>query len=212
MTVIATGQKPTMQPLQAAKDDKPVATPADKDESKLEEQLAFKSRYVLVFGEIDDKVANATCRKLLALAEASDAPITMLISSPGGHVESGDAIHDIIRFVRAPVTTVGTGWVASAGVHIFLAAPKERRLCLPNTRFMIHQPAGGAGGQATDIAIMAREIVRTRERLARVIARETGQPLERVTLDMERDFWMSAEDAIGYGIVSRVIERQKDLP
>ena len=211
MTVIATGQKPTMQPLQAAKDDKPVATPADKDESKLEEQLAFKSRYVLVFGEIDDKVANATCRKLLALAEASDAPITMLISSPGGHVESGDAIHDIIRFVRAPVTTVGTGWVASAGVHIFLAAPKERRLCLPNTRFMIHQPAGGAGGQATDIAIMAREIVRTRERLARVIARETGQPLERVTLDMERDFWMSAEDAIGYGIVSRVIERQKDL-
>ena len=212
MTVIATGQKPTMQPLQAAKDDKPVATPADKDESKLEEQLAFKSRYVLVFGEIDDKVANATCRKLLALAEASDAPITMLISSPGGHVESGDAIHDIIRFVRAPVTTVGTGWVASAGVHIFLAAPKERRLCLPNTRFMIHQPAGGAGGQATDIAIMAREIVRTRERLARVIARGTGQPLERVTLDMERDFWMSAEDAIGYGIVSRVIERQKDLP
>ena len=187
-------------PLQAAKDD-----------SKLEEQLAFKSRYVLVFGEIDDKLAQTTCRRLLALSEASDAPITMLISSPGGHVESGDAIHDIIRFVRAPVTTVGTGWVASAGVHIFLAAPQARRLCLPNTRFMIHQPAGGAGGQATDIAIQAREIVRTRERLARIIARETGQPLERVTIDMERDFWMSAEDAIAYGIASRVIERQKDL-
>jgi ATP-dependent Clp protease, protease subunit len=200
-----------MHPVQAAKDDKPGASVADKDDSKLEEQLSFKSRYVLVFGEIDDKLAQTTCRRLLALAEASDAPITMLISSPGGHVESGDAIHDIIRFVRAPVTTVGTGWVASAGVHIFLAAPKARRLCLPNTRFMIHQPAGGAGGQATDIAIQAREIVRTRERLARVIARETGQPLERVTLDMERDFWMSADDAIAYGIASRVIERQKDL-
>ena len=200
-----------MQPLQAAKDDKPAASAADKDDSKLEEQLAFKSRYVLVFGEIDDKLAQTTCRRLLALAEASDAPITVLISSPGGHVESGDAIHDIIRFVRAPVTTVGTGWVASAGVHIFLAAPRERRLCLPNTRFMIHQPAGGAGGQATDIAIQAREIVRTRERLARIIARETGQPLDRVTSDMERDFWMSADDAIAYGIASRVIERQKDL-
>ena len=200
-----------MQPLQAAKDDKPAASAADKEDGKLEEQLAFKSRYVPVFGEIDDKLAQTTCRRLLALAEASDAPITMLISSPGGHVESGDAIHDIIRFVRAPVTTVGTGWVASAGVHIFLAAPRERRLCLPNTRFMIHQPAGGAGGQATDIAIQAREIVRTRERLARIIARETGQPLDRVTTDMERDFWMSADDAIAYGIASRVIERQKDL-
>ncbi|MES2717782.1 MAG: ATP-dependent Clp protease proteolytic subunit [Pseudomonadota bacterium] len=202
---------PLLHPLQAAKDDKPAAVTPEKDDGKLEEQLSFKSRYVLVFGEIDDKLAQTTCRRLLAMSEASDAPITVLISSPGGHVESGDAIHDIIRFVRAPVTTVGTGWVASAGVHIFLAAPKERRLCLPNTRFMIHQPAGGAGGQATDIAIQAREIVRTRERLARIIARETGQPLERVTLDMERDFWMSADDAIAYGIASRVIERQKDL-
>lgn len=199
-------------PLQATKDDQPAATtPPDKDDSKLEEQLSFKSRFVLIFGEIDDKVAQTTCRRLLALSQASDAPITVLISSPGGHVESGDAIHDMIRFVRAPVTVLGTGWVASAGVHIFLAPPKERRLCLPNTRFMIHQPAGGAGGQATDIAIQAREIVRTRERLARVIARETGQPLERVTADMERDFWMSADDAIAYGIASRVIERQQDL-
>jgi ATP-dependent Clp protease protease subunit len=200
------------QPLQAAADEQPATTTAsDKDDSKLEEQLSFKSRFVLIFGEIDDKVAQTTCRRLLALSQASDAPITVLISSPGGHVESGDAIHDMIRFVRAPVTVLGTGWVASAGVHIFLAPPRERRLCLPNTRFMIHQPAGGAGGQATDIAIQAREIVRTRERLARVIARETGQPLERVSADMERDFWMSAADAIEYGIVSRVIERQQDL-
>jgi len=192
-----------------AAEDKPAKTDAKVD--KLEENLAFKSRFVLVFGEIDDKLAHATCRRLLALSEESEAPITMLISSPGGHVESGDAIFDLIRFVRAPVTTVGSGWVASAGAHIFLAPPKERRLCLPNTRFMIHQPAGGAGGQATDIAIQAKEIIKARERLARVVATQTGQPYEKVAADMERDYWMSAEEAIAYGIVSRTIERQKDL-
>ncbi|MFT7775881.1 ATP-dependent Clp protease proteolytic subunit [Roseateles sp.] len=178
---------------------------------KMEEQLLFKGRYVMIFGEIDDKMAHATCRRLLALSQESDAPITLLISSPGGHVESGDAIHDMIRFVRAPVTTVGTGWVASAGTHIYLAAPKERRLALPNTRFMIHQPAGGAGGQASDIAIQAREIIRTRERIAATIAQATGQPLARVAVDIERDFWMSTGEAIEYGLVSRVIEKQSDL-
>lgn len=193
----------------AAADDK-AAAKKDAPE-KMEEQLLFKSRFVMVFGEIDDKMAHATCRRLLALSQESDAPITLLISSPGGHVESGDAIHDMIRFVRAPVTTVGTGWVASAGTHIYLAAPKERRFALPNTRFMIHQPAGGAGGQASDIAIQAREIIRTRERIAATIAKETGQPLERVAVDIERDFWMSTGEAIEYGLVSRVIERQSDL-
>jgi ATP-dependent Clp protease, protease subunit len=198
-------------PFHAA-DDKPAkhADKADKGGS-LAEQLAFKSRFVLVFGEIDDKMARSTCERLILLAQESDAPIHLLISSPGGHVESGDAIHDMIRFVRAPVTTIGSGWVASAGTHIFLAAPRERRVCLPNTRFMIHQPAGGAGGRASDIAIQAKEIIKTRERIARVIARETGQPLEKVLADMERDYWMSAEEAVAYGIVSRVIERQKDL-
>jgi ATP-dependent Clp protease protease subunit len=190
-------------------DNEPAARPDKGD--RLEEHLSFKSRFVLVFGDIDDKLAHATCRRLLALSEASDAPITMLISSPGGHVESGDAIHDMIRFVRAPVTTVGTGWVASAGVHIFLSPPKERRVCLPNTRFMIHQPAGGAGGQASDIAIQAKEILKTRERIARAVATQTGKTYESVLADMERDFWMSAEEAVGYGIVSRIIERQTDL-
>ncbi|MDY0746028.1 ATP-dependent Clp protease proteolytic subunit [Paucibacter sp. R3-3] len=189
--------------------DKPAAASDKLD--RLEEQLAFKSRFVMVFGEINDTLAQAVCRRLLALSADSDAPITMLISSPGGHVESGDAIHDMINFVRAPVTTLGTGWVASAGAHIFLAPPKERRMCLPNTRFMIHQPAGGAGGQASDIAIMAREILRTRERIARVIAKQTGKPLDTVTADMERDFWMSADEAISYGIVSKVIQSQKEL-
>jgi len=175
------------------------------------ERLAFKSRFVMVFGEINHTVARITCTRLIALAEESDAPISMLISSPGGHVESGDAIHDVIRFVRSKVTTIGTGWVASAGTHIFLAAPKERRICLPNTRFMIHQPGGGAGGPATDIAIQAKEILRTRERIARVIARQTGKELAKVLNDMERDFWLSAEEAIEYGLVSKIIETSREL-
>lgn len=191
-------------------------TPEDKSEKTekangIVEQLSFKSRFVLIFGEINHSVARTTCERLIALAQESDAPINVLISSPGGHVESGDAIHDMIRFVRSPVTAVGTGWVASAGTHVFLAAPKERRVCLPNTRFMIHQPGGGAGGPATDIAIQAKEILRTRERIARVIAKQTNKPLEKVLADMERDFWMSAEEAIEYGIVSRVIEKHQDL-
>lgn len=177
----------------------------------LAERLAFESRFVLIFGEINDKIARVVCERLIALAQQSEAPINMLISSPGGHVESGDAIHDMIRFIRAPVMTIGTGWVASAGTHIFLAPPKERRVCLPNTRFMIHQPAGGAGGQAVDIAIQAKEILRTRERIAQVVATQTGQPIDKVRTDIERDFWMSAQEAINYGVVSRVVENYKDL-
>ena len=193
----------------ATAEDKPAKS--DGKSGGLMEQLSLKSRFVLVFGEIDDKLARQTCERLILLAQESEAPIHVLVSSPGGHVESGDAIHDMIRFVRAPVTTIGSGWVASAGTHIYLAAPKERRVCLPNTRFMIHQPAGGAGGQATDIAIQAKEIIKTRERIARVIATQTGKTYEAVLADMERDFWMSAKEAVAYGIVSRVIEKQKDL-
>jgi ATP-dependent Clp protease protease subunit len=193
------------------KDDDAKSDKAERPASSLMEQLAFKSRFVMVFGEIDDKVARSVCERLILLSQESDAPIQMLISSPGGHVESGDAIHDMIRFVRAPVTTIGSGWVASAGTHIFLAAPKERRVCLPNTRFMIHQPSGGAGGRASDIAIQAQEIIKMRERIARVIAKETGQKLERVMADIDRDHWMSAAEAIDYGLVSRVIEKQSEL-
>ncbi len=178
---------------------------------RLEDLLLFHSRMILVFGEINEKQALATCARLQAMCAESDQPISMLISSPGGHVESGDAIHNMIRFVKAPVTTIGTGWVGSAAAHLFLAPPKERRVCLPHTRFLIHQPAGGIGGQATEIAIQAAQIVKTRERIARVIAAQTGQPLEKVARDIERDFWMDADEAVNYGIVSRVIERQAEL-
>lgn len=191
-------------------DEKPERNEQQRPESIID-QLSFKSRFVFLFGEINHNVARTTCERLIALAQQSDAPIRVLISSPGGHVESGDAIHDVIRFIGAPVTTIGTGWVASAGTHIFLAAEKERRLCLPNTRFMIHQPGGGAGGPATDIAIQAKEILRTRERIARVIAKQTGKTYEKVIADMERDFWLSPKEAIEYGIVARIIDTHKDV-
>jgi ATP-dependent Clp protease protease subunit len=148
---------------------------------------------------------------LIALSAESADPITLLVSSPGGHVESGDVIHDMIRFINAPVRVVGTGWVGSAAVNVFLSVPKERRVCLPNTRFLIHQPSGGAGGQATDIAIQAREIVKIRERIAALIAKESGQTLEKVTADIERDYWMSAAEAKEYGLVSRIIVQQSEL-
>ena len=175
------------------------------------EEKAFKSRTVLVFGSINDKLAADVSKRLIALAAESKEPITLLVSSPGGHVESGDVIHDIIRFIDAPVRVVGTGWVGSAAVTVFLSVPKERRVCLPNTRFLIHQPSGGAGGQATDIAIQAREIVKIRERIAALIARESGQTLEKVTLDIERDYWMSASEAKEYGLISRIIVQQNEL-
>ena len=174
-------------------------------------KLYFKSRTVIVAGPINDKLAQLTVAHLLALAEESDAPINMLISSPGGHVESGDMIHDMIKFIRPTVRTIGSGWVASAGALIFVGADKENRYCLPNTRFLIHQPSGGAGGPASDIAIQAREMVKARERIAGTIARQTGKPLEVVLADIERDRWMSAEEAVDYGLVSRVIEHKTAL-
>ena len=189
----------------------PPASTAEPRSSFLEEK-AFKSRTVLVFGTINDQSAADTVRRLIALdADSPKEPIDMLVSSPGGHLESGDTVHDVIRFISAPVRMIGTGWVGSAATHLFLSVPKERRFCLPQTRFLIHQPSGGAGGQATDIAIMAREIIKARERIASVIARETGQKLEKVLVDIERDNWMGPEEAIEYGLISRIIENRKEL-
>jgi ATP-dependent Clp protease protease subunit len=175
------------------------------------EEKAFKSRTLLVFGTVTDVTAADVTRRLIALDADSTNPIDVLVSSPGGHLESGDAIHDIVRFIAAPVNMIGTGWVGSAATHLYLAVPRERRYCLPNTRFLIHQPSGGAGGPASDIAIQAREIVKARERIARTIARETGKSLEVVLADIERDRWLSAEEAVEYGLVSRIIERKSEL-
>ena len=165
----------------------------------------YKSRTVLVFGEIDMRLAERVTAQLLALSAESDKPIKVVINSPGGHVESGDTIHDMIKFCGPQVKVIGTGWVASSGAHIFLGASKENRFCLPNTRFLLHQPTGGVRGQASDIEIEAEEIVKMRERVNRVIARETGQPYEKIVKDTQRNFWMSAEAAVEYGLVSKII-------
>lgn len=171
----------------------------------------LEARTILIHGEIDSKLAQSVTAQLLALAAVSDDPITVFLHSEGGHVEAGDSIHDMVRFVRPRVRMVGTGWVASAGVHIYLAVPKEDRFALPNTRFMIHQPMGGARGRASDIQIEAEELLRARERLNRAIAEATGQPLERVAEDTDRNFWMSPEEALAYGLVGKVIRSAAEL-
>ena len=188
------------------------ATPPPAAVNELELRL-LNQRKVLIFGEINDKLARDVVARLLSLASDSEKPIDVYVNSPGGHVESGDSIHDMIRFVDAiaPVRIIGTGWVASAGATIFLAGVKERRLCLPNTRFLLHQPLGGIRGRAGDIAIEAREIVKIRERINHLIARETGQSYEKVTQDTDSNHWMSAEEAIAYGMVSRIVQNAKDL-
>ncbi len=189
-------------------DNKSLSSPINELEQRL-----FRQRKVLIFGAINDKVARDVTGRLLALSGASTEPIDVYINSPGGHVESGDTIHDMIRFVDSvsPVRVIGTGWVASAGALIFLAGARDSRLCLPNTRFLLHQPMGGVRGPATDIDIEAREILKMRERINQIIARETGQPMERVERDTDRNYWMSAEEAIAYGIVSRIIRGADEL-
>ncbi|HAJ45882.1 MAG TPA: ATP-dependent Clp protease proteolytic subunit [Alphaproteobacteria bacterium] len=171
----------------------------------------FKSRTVLIYGEIDMKLAERVTAQLFALAQVSNDDIRVVVNSPGGHVESGDTIHDMIQFVGPKVKMIGTGWVASAGAHIFLGARRENRFCLPNTRFLLHQPMGGMRGTASDIAIEAEEVVKMRERLNRTIARETGQSYQKVVDDTDRNFWIGAEDAKAYGLVSRVVTRLDEI-
>src|ERR1700748_3850415 len=142
----------------------PGPTPPGDPRSAFLEEKAFKSRTVLIFGSISDASAAEAARRLIALDAESDAPIDMIVSSPGGHLESGDTIHDLVRFIRAPVRMIGSGWVGSAATHVYLAPPRERRFSLPNTRFLIHQPSGGIGGKAEDVAIQAQEILRARRR------------------------------------------------
>ncbi|GIS52237.1 MAG: ATP-dependent Clp protease proteolytic subunit [Gammaproteobacteria bacterium] len=175
------------------------------------ESALISNRTITLFGEINQEVARKTAEKLLALSFESDEPITMYIGSPGGHVESGDTIFDMIRYIKPQVRTVGTGWVGSIATHIYLAPDKENRFALPNTRFLIHQPHGGFGGDASDIEIHAREIVKTRERINGVIAAQTGQSLDRVAEDTQRDYWMSAEESVDYGLVGKIISNIDDL-
>jgi ATP-dependent Clp protease protease subunit len=171
----------------------------------------FRARTVIISGEINQRLAANVTAQLLALASESSDDVTVFINSQGGHVESGDTIHDLVRFLSARVRMVGTGWVASAAALIYIAVPREDRYCLPNTRFLLHQPAGGAGGTASDIEIEAREILKMRDRLNRVFAQQTGQPLERIEEDTRRNFWLGAEEARRYGLVGRIIQHQAEL-
>jgi ATP-dependent Clp protease protease subunit len=187
-------------------------TPDPAKQFNVIEQTMLKHRTLTIFGEINKDVAQRIAERLLALAFDNDDAITIYLGSPGGHVESGDTIFDMIGFIKPKVRIIGTGWGGSIATHIYLAAEKEDRYCLPNTRFLIHQPAGGFGGDATDIEIHAREIIKTRERINSIIADRTGQPLERVAEDTDRDYWMSAEESLEYGLVGRIIKEISDLP
>lgn len=169
----------------------------------------LKNRVVIVSGEVTQESAEKTITQLLLLDYESQEPITVYVCSPGGHVDSGFAIYDIMKFIQSPVTTIGVGWVASIAVPIIMGAPKERRLALPNTRFLIHQPSGGAGGQAADIRIEAQEILKIRERINRLLSEETGHPIEKIAKDSDRNFWMSAEEALEYGLIGEIISKRK---
>ncbi|TDQ64171.1 ATP-dependent Clp protease protease subunit [Maritalea mobilis] len=175
------------------------------------EKILFENRTVLITGEINDKLAREASGRLLALADHSDAPINVFISSPGGHVESGDMVHDIIKFIKPTVRTIGSGWVASAGALIFVGAQRENRLCLPNTRFLLHQPSGGVGGKVSDIQIQAEQIKQMRERFDILFAEATGQTPEKIAEDTNRDFWLNTKEAIDYGLLGRVITSIEDL-
>lgn len=179
--------------------------------NKVVESL-LKQRTITIFGEINQELAEKVTQSLLCLDAESEDPIKVFINSQGGHVESGDSIFDMIRFVKSKVYIIGTGWVASAGALIYSAPPKKYRLCLPNTRFMLHQPMGGVGGSASDAEIEAREIIKMRERLNQTFADQTGQPIEKVRQDSDRNFWMGPKEAVEYGLAGKVIKSINDLP
>ncbi len=168
-------------------------------------------RTVLISGAITQQVAERSISQALILDAASHDPIRVIITSQGGHVDSGYAIYDVLRYLESPVVTVGAGWVASIAVPILLAADKQQRYSLPNARFLLHQPSGGAGGQASDIRIAAEEILKLRERLNKLISDETGNSFEQVSEDSDRNFWMSAEEALAYGLVAKIIKSQTEI-
>lgn len=172
----------------------------------------IKTRQIILTGEVNKDLADSIARQLLILdAEDSESPIYMYIDSPGGDVDAGFAIFDIIRFVKAPVYLIGMGLIASAATLILLAAPKERRLGLPNSRYLIHQPLGGMRGVATDIEIYAKDMEKIKGKLNKLIADETGTALEQVTKDTERDYWLDSQEAVNYGLISSIVTKKDEL-
>jgi ATP-dependent Clp protease, protease subunit len=170
----------------------------------------LETRTILIFGEIDQRMARIVTEQLLLLSQDSEDDIRVFVNSQGGHVESGDTIFDMLRFVKPRVKMIGTGWVASAGALIFAAPPVEDRYSLPNTRFLLHQPLGGIVGRARDLAIEAEEIIKMRRRLNEIFARQTGQPLEKIEHDTDVNLWMSAQEAKDYGLVGHIVESEDE--
>ena len=173
--------------------------------------LMLKARTVLVNGDVNQELAQKVISQLVVLDVESHDPIKVIITSPGGHVDSGYAIHDIMRFIESPILCIGAGYVASIAVPILFGAEHEKRVSLPNTRFLLHQPSGGAGGPAADIRIEAQEILKIRTKVNELIARETGQDAKKVRKDSDRNFWMSAEEAVDYGIIRKIITSTSEI-
>ena len=173
----------------------------------------LKTRQIILSGEINKDLAEKIVSQLLILeADDDKKTIYMYIDSPGGDVDAGFAIFDMIRFIKAPVLLIGMGLIASAATLVLLAVPKEMRIGLPNSRYLIHQPMSGMQGVATDIEIHAKEMEKTRAILNKLIAGETGTSLEQVTKDTERDYWLDAEEAVKYGLISKTVAKRADLP
>ena len=169
----------------------------------------LRERIVFLVGPVNDGVANLVVAQLLFLeSENPDKDIFLYINSPGGSVSAGLSIYDTMNFIKPDVSTMCMGMAASMGSFLLMAGAKGKRLALPNSRVMMHQPSGGAQGQATDIEIQAREIIKTREQLNRIYADRTGQKLERIAADMERDLWMSPAEALDYGLIDQVLEKR----
>ena len=171
----------------------------------------LKTRTIMLSGEINKDLAEKTIRQLILLEDMGDEPIRIFIDSPGGDADAGYAIFDMIRFVKPKVWTIGMGLVASAAAIIQLASPKELRVGLPNSHYLIHQPLSGIRGVATDIEIHARELEKLRAKINKLISDETGISFEQVEKDTDRDYWMNAEEAVKYGLISRIAARRDEL-
>ena len=197
-------------PTRKLQDDEDEGSKQDKENFGFMEKM-LKTRTILLSGEINKPLAERVIRQLLLLEDMSDDPVRVFIDSPGGDADAGFAILDMMRFVKPPVFTIGMGLVASAGALILLAAPREQRLGLPNSHYLIHQPLSGMRGVATDIEIHAKEIERMRDRINSLISEETGKPLKQVVKDTDRDFWMNSEEAQSYGLLSRIIVNRDEL-
>jgi len=185
-----------------------------KDKAPVLDPLAgrmLKTRTILLSGEINKELAEKSIRQLLLLEDMNDDPIRIFIDSPGGDADAGYAIFDMIRFVKPKVWTIGMGLVASAAAIIQLAAPKERRVGLPNSHYLIHQPLSGIRGVATDIEIHAKELEKLREKINHLIADETGNSANQVEKDTDRDYWMNATEAVNYGLISKIITNRSEL-